>query len=456
MSGQSTSGAAHGRHRGEHTSSPLPSGARDRRKRSAFAILAIGLAGVLLAGCGKSDAGITVIKFWAIGREAEVVPTLLADFEREHPGVHVEVQALPLTAAHEKLLTAFAGDALPDIGQLGNTWLPELATLGALEPLQARVDASPVIQRDDYFGGIWDTNIMDGQLYGVPWYVDTRLVFYRKDLLAAAGFDAPPRDWQEWQRQLAAIKQQAGPSKYAILLPLNEFESLVNFAVQQPDPLLRDDGTRGNFESAGFRRAFAYYVDMFNQNWAPRMSDTQISNVWDEFANGFYAFYITGPWNVGEFKRRLPARVQNDWSTAPIPGPDGPGAAIGGGSSLVMFERSTHKREVWQLIEFLSAPAQQQRFHELCGDLPPRRSAWTSPALADDPYAKAFRDQLERVVPPPKVPEWERIAQEIRLAAERAIRGGQPADRVLRDLDARVDAILEKRRWIIAQRKVAP
>ena len=366
------------------------------------------------------------------------------------------MQALPLTAAHEKLLTAFAGDALPDIGQLGNTWLPELATLGALEPLQARVDASPAIQRDDYFAGIWDTNVMDGQLYGVPWYVDTRLVFYRKDLLAAAGFDAPPRDWQEWQRQLAAIKQQAGPNKYAILLPLNEFESLVNFAVQQPDPLLRDDGTRGNFESAGFRRAFAYYVDMFNRNWAPRMSDTQISNVWDEFANGFYAFYITGPWNVGEFKRRLPARVQNDWSTAPIPGPDGPGAAIGGGSSLVMFESSKHKREVWQLIEFLSAPAQQQRFHELCGDLPPRRSAWTSPALADDPYAKAFRDQLERVVPPPKVPEWERIAQEIRLAAERAIRGGQPADRVLRDLDARVDTILEKRRWIIAQRKSAP
>ena len=409
-----------------------------------------------LGACGATHDARVTLSFWAIGREAEVVPALLAEFERLHPDVHVEVQALPLTAAHEKLLTAFAGDALPDIGQLGNTWLPELATLGALEPLQVRVDASPVIRGDDYFEGIWDTNVMDGALYGVPWYIDTRLVFYRTDLLAAAGFDAPPRDWGEWSRQLAAVKQHAKPGDYSILLPLNEFELLVNLGVQQADPLLRDDATRGNFESAGFRRAFTYYVDMYRNGWAPPMSETQISNVWDEFANGFYAFYVTGPWNVGEFKRRLPARVQGDWAIAPLPGPDGPGAAIGGGSSLVMFRASRHKEEVWQLIEFLSQPEQQQRLHDLCGDLPPRRSAWQGTALASDPYAKAFHDQLERTVAAPKIPEWERIAQEVRYAAERTVRGGQPIDRSLADLDARVDAILGKRRWMLERRKAAP
>ena len=61
---------------------------------------------------------------------------LINDFERSHPTIHVAIQQWPLSAAHEKLLTAFAGDALPDVSQLGNTWIPELATLGALEPLQ--------------------------------------------------------------------------------------------------------------------------------------------------------------------------------------------------------------------------------------------------------------------------------------------------------------------------------
>ena len=404
----------------------------------------------LLLGCTKNEGDVTTLTFWTIGYEGEVVQPLLRDFERTHPTIRIDLQQWPLTAAHEKLLTAFAGDALPDVGQLGNTWIPELATLGALEPLQPYVDTSTTIRSDDYFSGIWDSNVIGGQLFGVPWYVDTRLLFYRKDLLARAGFSAPPRDWPQWRRQLAVIKANAGPGNYAILLPLNEFEPLLNLAVQEPDALLRDDDTRGNFESAGFRRAFDFYIDMFRQGWAPPMSDTQISNVWDEFAAGFYAFYITGPWNVGEFRRRLPSSLANAWGTAPLPGPDGPGAAIGGGSSLVMFNKSRHKSEVWQLIEFLSRPAQQLRFHELSGDLPPRRSVWADPALANDPYAKAFRDQLERVKSAPKVPEWERIAQEIRLTTERVVRSGEPIDQALRELDTRTDAILEKRRWMMA------
>lgn len=409
-----------------------------------------------LAGCSKGESGRVTLKMWAIGREAEVVPALIADFERAHPGIRVDVQALPMTAAHEKLLTAFAGEALPDIGQIGNTWLPELATLGALQPLQSLVDASSVIQQSDYFPGIWATNVIDDQLYGVPWYIDTRLLFYRKDLLAQAGFAEPPRTWDEWKRALAAIKKNAGAKKYAILLPINEYEPLLNLAIQEPDPLLRDNDTRGNFQSAGFRRAFTFYTDMFRENLAPPMSATQISNVWDEFANGFYVFYISGPWSIGNFQLRLPERLKDDWGTAPLPGPDGPGAAVGGGSSLVLFKQSPHPREVWQLIEFLSEPAQQLRFHELCGDLPPSRSAWNDATLANDPYAKAFRDQLDRVKPAPMVPEWERIAQELRLAAERAIRGGESTDKVLLQLDERTDRILDKRRWMIAQKAKTP
>ena len=69
------------------------------------------------------------------------------------------------------MLTAFAADALPDLSPLGNTWMPELAALGALEPLQSYVDASHVVRPDDYFAGIWHTNVVDVRLYGVPLYV---------------------------------------------------------------------------------------------------------------------------------------------------------------------------------------------------------------------------------------------------------------------------------------------
>ena len=402
---------------------------------------------LLLAGCARDDAT-TTIRFWAMGREAEVVGGLLREFEREHPQIRVELQQIPWTAAHEKLLTAFAADGLPDVCQLGNSWIAEFATLATLEPLQQRVDASRVVEQADYFPGIWATNVVDGELVGVPWYVDTRLLFYRRDLLARAGVDAPPQSWAEWEQAMAAIMRDAGPGRHAVLMPVNEFEPQLSFALQTGDPLLRDDNGRGNFRSPGFRRALAFYANVFEQGWAPTVSETQISNVWDEFFRGSYVFYLSGPWNIREFRRRQPPELAGAWGTMPLPGPDGPGAGIAGGTSLVLFRSSRRKDAAWALVEFLSRPDVQQRFHAMIGNLPPRRSTWAHPALAEDELARAFRDQLERVRPTPQVLEWERIAQEMRLATERVVRGGQPQDEAVAELDARVDAILEKRRWV--------
>jgi multiple sugar transport system substrate-binding protein len=404
----------------------------------------------LAAGCGERAA--EPLRFWAMGREAEVVAELVPEFERE-TGIEVDIQQIPWTAAHEKLLTAFAADALPDVCQLGNTWLPEFAALGVLEPLQPFVDASEVVDPADFFPGVWQTSVIDGELVGIPWYVDTRLLFYRKDLLREAGVARPPRTWAEWEQAMAAVKAHVGPDRYAILMPVNEFEQLLSFALQQDDPLLRDHDTRGNFQSPGFRRALAFYANMFEQRWAPKMSETQISNVWDEFFNGFYTFYISGPWNIREFRKRQPPALAGEWGTAPLPGLDGPGAGIAGGTSLVIFRGSPRQREAWKLIEFLSRPDIQQRFHAMIGDLPPRRSAWEHPSLVQDELARAFRDQLERVRPTPQVLEWERIAQEMRITSERVVRGGQPQDQALRELDQRVDAILEKRRWMYEREK---
>jgi multiple sugar transport system substrate-binding protein len=405
----------------------------------------------LLAGCGSASSRDTVVRFWAMGREGEVVLELLPDFQRAHPGIRVDVQQLPWTAAHEKLLTAFAGGVTPDICQLGNTWISELVALNALEPLDRYVAASSTVARADYFPGIWDTNVVNDVLYGVPWYVDTRLLFYRRDLLAQAGFVTPPTSWDEWTRMLAAIQARARPGASAILLPLNEFEPLVAMSLQQDEPLLRDDGRWGNFRSAAFRRTLRFYVEMFQHGWAPPLTGAQLSNVWTEFGRGSFTFYISGPWNIGEFKRRLPPSQQDTWMTAPLPGPHGPGASIAGGSSLVIFRGSRQKLGAWRLIEYLSRPDVQRRFHERTGDLPPRRTAWGDPALEGDIHARAFREQLERAKPTPKVPEWERIATEMRLVAERAAHGEWSVDQAAQELDARVDRILEKRRWVLAR-----
>jgi len=418
------------------------------RRQTMLALAALAAAPL---GCTRRSHSSNTVRFWAVGREGEYAVDLLQDFLRERPDIEVEVQKLPWTAAHEKLLTAYAGDTLPDLCSLGNTWIPEFTALNALTPLDGLASASRDIALDDYFPGILDSNRVEGTLYGIPWYVDTNVLYYRRDLLQRAGFAAPPTTWAEWTQMLGAIKTLVGADRYSILLPLNEFWPLVTLALQQPTDLLRDNGRYGNFRSPEFRRTLDFYVSIFRRDWAPKMTNTQVSNVWDEFGRGMFSFYISGPWNIAEFKKRMPADLQDAWMTAPMPGPKGPGESSAGGASLVIFSGSQSKPATWAVMEYLSRSPVQQRFYELTGNMPPRRTTWQSSTLASSPYAQAFHTQLDRVRSPPKVPEWERIAQEMRLAAERVIQGVASVDQACAALDRKTDEILEKRRWMMDQ-----
>ncbi|MFZ5616447.1 MAG: sugar ABC transporter substrate-binding protein [Pseudomonadota bacterium] len=419
------------------------------------AALILAACAIVLTACSPTQPGVTEVEIWAMGREGEILPELLNEFEAKHPAIRVKVQKIPWTAAHEKLLTAFVGGALPDVAQLGNTWIAEFAALDALTDLTAPLNASTAIDRRDYFPGVWATNVVDGSVFGVPWYVDTRLLFYRTDLLAKAGFDHPPRDWAELRQACEAVKKAAGPGNYAFLLPLNEFGPQLMLALQQDDPTLRENGQFGNFSSSGQRAALDFYLSFFRDGLAPPATDSEIANVWNEFARGYFSFYITGPWNIGNFRERLPQDLQDAWMTAPLPGPDGPGASIAGGSSLVVFKTSKHTKAALQLVEFLAKPEIQARFYALSGNLPPRRSSWDFPETRSDPHIAAFRDQLERTVPAPQVPEWERIAQELRIVTEKAVHENWDAETAARELDSRIDAILEKRRWMLARKRDA-
>jgi len=403
----------------------------------------------LLAGCaaGSREGGARPVelRMWAMGREGEVMGELVRDFEREHPGIHVSVQQIPWTAAHEKLLTAHVGGSLPDLGQLGNSWISEFGTLRALAPLDPWL-AHGGLSRAAFFDGIWDTNVLDGVTYGVPWYVDTRLLFYRRDLLARAGYSSMPTTWEGWHECLRAIHRRSG--RFAIFLPTNEWMSPVVLGLQAGSPLLADGGTRGAFREPAYRRAFEFYLGLFREHLAPAIGFNEIANKYQELERGTFAMMVTGPWELGEFARRLPDSLQTQWATAVMPGPDGPGVSFAGGSSLVLFRGTKHPAEAWALVEFLSRPEQQVRFWRLTGDLPARREAWADTTLSSDVRTRAFGEQLQRTVPCPMVPEWEEIATRVYEQADRAIRGVVPADTALADLDRIVDRLLEKRRWL--------
>jgi multiple sugar transport system substrate-binding protein len=406
------------------------------------------------ASCARRDDA--PLRMWAFGREGEVVSSLMPEFTRRYPGVRVDVQQIPFTAAHEKLLTAFVGDSLPDLAPIGNTWVPEFEAVHALEPLDALAAASLSASGRDDFPGIWATNVVDGKLWGIPWYVDTRVLFYRRDLLERSGFREPPRTWAAWRGAMEKIRAipLEGRRRYPILLPTDEWVQPVILGLQRGATLLADGGRRGAFAEPAFEEAAKFYVSLFRDGLAPVVSWGEIGNVYQEMGRGDITMWITGPWNIGEFRRRPEGPPAGTWTTMPMPGPregEYPGVSIAGGASLVVFHSSKRKDDAWKLVEFLSEPAQQVLFYKLVGDLPARKAAWSDPALATDREIAAFRVQLDHVAPLPKVPEWEQIATRLYEQLEPAVRGRMSVDGALAVLDADVDRMLEKRRWMLSR-----
>src|SRR5207245_1192237 len=101
-----------------------------------------------------------------------------------------------------------------------------------------------------------------------------------------AGYPEPPRTWTAWTDAMTRVKERGGGERYAILLPLREWQPPIILALQRGGSLLRDGDRYGNFESGPVRAAFDFYLDLFRRGLAPRAGDTEVTNVYQDFARG--------------------------------------------------------------------------------------------------------------------------------------------------------------------------
>jgi multiple sugar transport system substrate-binding protein len=421
-------------------------------KKKFLNILVLSL--LVLQACTNKDSNVKTLQFWAMGAEGEYIQKLVPEFEKRNPGIKVKVQMIPWTAAQEKLITAYASDNAPDVFQLGNTWIPQFAALNAIEELSMYIINSKNIKKDNYYEGVWQTNVIEGKTYGIPWYIETRLLFYRPDVLAAAGYVKPPKTWDELIDCARKIKKNFGTQeKYPIYIPTNEWVPFIVFGMQAGSTILKNNDCYGNFSSKEFKTGFEYLMKYYDEKLTPA-GISQVPNIYQAFKEKYINMYISGPWNIIEFKKTMTGSDSLNWMTAPLPGYTNkyPGLSLAGGASLVIYKKSKLKKEAWKFIEYLSETNVQVKFFNYLFDLPSVKSAWEEPAIKNNIYIKAFKTQFENVTPTPKIPEWEQIAfSKVQQYAEIASKQAMTIEQALRNLDDDVNIILEKRRYMLSK-----
>ncbi len=407
----------------------------------AFSVIFMLILFVFPAGSASASASEeTIIRVWAMGAEGEKIDAIIGAFEAQNPGVRVVYQTIPWGEAHAKLITAFVGGLNPDVAQMGTTWTNEFKTMDGLLRLDDFIRSTD-FNLQAFFPGAWKTVTFDDGVYAIPWYVETRCLYYRVDLLKEAGFDEPPGTWQELEemgRQLAS-----SPGRYGILLPERDEQMLLPFIGQAGGRILNEEG-RPAINDEKSTKALAYYVSLFDENIAPKgmMKDADIVQSFAE-DNPVFCMFISGPWMRNQIDEKAP-ELKGRWGVAPLP-VEARASSYLGGSNLVIFKNSKNPELAWKFVQFATSRKMQTQWYEISGTLPSRQDSWEDPVLSNEPELKAFRIQLETAEPPPSLPEWEQMADAISRRMEQAVYGQYSPEETMALLNNDLEIILRER-----------
>jgi multiple sugar transport system substrate-binding protein len=416
------------------------------------AVAAVGVAALALTGCGRDAGGAEggpgqgeaidegkatgTIEVWAMGTEGEELGEFTAAFEEEHPDAQVEVTAVPWDSAHTKIATAITSGKTPDVALIGTTWMGEFAETGGLEPTP-----EGLVDEADFFEGAWSSTVVGDTSYGVPWYVETRVLYYRKDLAQKAGWDQAPASWDELKQFATDLEKKAG-AEYGISLPPGQtgsWQTMLPFAWSNGATLTDDAGSEYTIDSPETVEALEYYKTYFDEGLSPSRT-LDPGELESGFAEGTYGSFVSGPWHTGLVEEK--GLSKDDYGLAVLPGPDGDqGTSFVGGGDLAVFSDSDNKESAWKFVQWLAQPEVQSDWYDHMGSLPAVRESWETGALSEDEQLAVFGQQLDTALSPPAVPTWEQVAAVIDAEVEKAAKGTVPVEDAVSTMQEKAQSI---------------
>jgi multiple sugar transport system substrate-binding protein len=351
-----------------------------------------------------------------MGTEGEKLAAFAADFMKENPDATVKVTPIPWDGAHDKIATAIAGGQTPDLSLIGTTWMGEFARTGGLDPLP-----TDLVKKDDFFAGAWDTAVVDGKAYGVPWYVETRLFYVNKDVAAKAGVTAPPKTWEELTAAVTAFKQKGGATWGVSLQPggTGSWQTVMPFVWQNGGEVTSGDAF--SFDSPQVTEALGYYESFFDAGLAPK--DLPQGALEPDFVKGSIGAFVSGPWHIGILKDQGGAGKYDVWH---MPGRKAATSFVGGGD-LAVFKDAKNRDAAWKFVSWLSQPEVQVKWYQATSDLPAVKAGWDDPALTGDPMLTAFGEQLSDAKSPPAIGTWDQVAASFDAEVERLVKTDETA-----------------------------
>ncbi len=393
---------------------------------------------MLTAGCAFNR---TVTLRWTVGGDPGSIASFraLADrFEARNPGIRVQIDTLaPQTDFQHRYYSATLGSkGSAGVDVLGGDviWTAEFAERGWIRPLDSHF---PEAERAKFLAPPLESVTWRGKTWGVPFFTDLGVLFYRKDLLDKHGF-TPPRTMPELERQAAAIAKAEGISGY--LWQGAPSEGLVcnaMEAIRGAGGRILDGDSRVDLSGPGTLTGLRWLAGLPGE-----ASPKQVRAAWEEtgriaFVNGEAAFLRNWPY-VWAIAQGPGSAVRGKVGVAPIPGFEGhPSSPTLGGWNLMVASGSRYPREAWKLVSFLTS-AESQTFMALeSGRLPTRHAVYADPEVRKQaPLMTALYPQAMKARPRPMTPEYTRLSRVLQAELGAMLHGRKSPEAALAAVEA--------------------
>ncbi len=426
-------------------------------RREFLRLSGAGLAGATLlgaAGCGGGGEGseANTITLTFIPDEAGGLRTLIDDFNRRNRGeVQVNWREMPAASADyfEQIQAELqSGRSSVDIIGGDVIWPAQFAANGYILDLSDRFTGG---MQEGYLEGPLGSVQYDGGVWGVPWFTDAGMFYYRKDLLEKSGFSDPPATWEEMKEISDKVQREQG-TRYGYVFQGSQDEGGVVDALEHVWNAGGDvlDGDTVVVDSPEAVRGLELRRSMITDGVAPKASGdytTQESLV--VFTNGDVVFMRNWPFVYGLLSDPETSKVSPDQvDIAPLPvaeESDKSFSGLGGWNFMVNAASEDKLDQIWTFIEYMTAPEQQRKFALQSARLPTLRDLYEDQEVLDRlPVARLGRESLENARPRPVSPYYSDMSLAMAEQFNAALKGEVPVRRSLETLKGELQSIVDQ------------
>src|SRR5215216_649404 len=416
-----------------------------------------GLAGAAFLGAGctgdEQSGGTTKLYFTAPADATGTTTKLISQFNENNRGNYEVIFREGNTDTGErlnKLRTQLqAGGEELDIILGDVIWTAELAESGWISDLS---DRFPESQQQAILPGSVQAITYNGKPYGMPWYTDTGLLYYRKDLLEKSGYDGPPKTWDELKQMTRKVRAESD-IKFGFVFQGARYEGGVCDACEfiwghGGNVLDPEDPTKVVIDSPQAIAGLETERSMITDGIAPKSVTVYKESETDGvFLSGDAIFLREWPYayalvGTSNFPKLEPEQV----GVSELPSADGkPGNGTVGDQPLYISTSSKYPDEAWKFIEFVTA-SEQQKFRALEGSyLPTISDLYDDPEIQDTvPVVALAKEALQHTRPRPVSPYYSDMPLEMQEQFNLSLKGDMTPEEAARALKSELENIIQK------------